>query len=482
MTDFHFYPEKYRKKLNENYIAQFLKQASAHYLETNHSRGYIIRSLHSMSLFGDWLELQQISLTSVVSQHVEMFLNYAKTNLPKRSIGTEILRRQKAKYAVSLIHKQFPQTPDVSFLNIEVARYVNYLREQRELAESTIAIHKKKVTEFLQHFFPKRKISIKSIKPEQVLMFFQSATRTPKDAKRKILRFVLKGYFQYVETCGVPTRHLISAIPLISTPRRAASPCLVTEKELKILLKTTGDTSCLGKRAQASILCLYDLGIRIGDVTRINLDDIDWRNGTIRIANHKTSMPFHLPMSQRLGDALAAYIKDARLRISELLALNDKDVDWSQKTLIILGSKKLPMRLVPLDRTVLNRLKQYMKCRDRAFPNRVDDALFLSVRGTRFSYSAISHAWFQLRLKTDTGKNAHRLPRLHDFRHTFACNHLMKAYSEHKDLDRAVHLLSVYLGHCSITKTYWYLTGIPQLLEMISARVENHINSIRKKH
>lgn len=169
------------------------------------------------------------------------------------------------------------------------------------------------------------------------------------------------------------------------------------------------------------------------------------------------------------------------LRIGELLALNDEDVDWSQKTLIVRGSKKLPMRLVPLHSSAIDHLKQYVKCRDCVFPNSTDDALFLSSRGMRYAYPTISMAWVHLRLKTGIGKNEKRLPRLHDFRHTFACNHLLNAYKENKNIDTAVHLLSVYLGHGSIKRTYWYLTGVPQLLELISSRVEKQINSIRKE-
>jgi len=166
------------------------------------------------------------------------------------------------------------------------------------------------------------------------------------------------------------------------------------------------------------------------------------------------------------------------LRISEVLALNNDDIDWKQMTLIIRGSKKLPMRLVPIDRSTLNRLKQYVICRDCTFSHSKNNkAFFLSIRGTRFAYPTISTAWQHLRLKTKTGINEKRLPRLHDFRHTFACNHLLNAYRENKDIDHAVHLLSVYLGHTSIKKTYWYLTGIPQLLELISHRVENNLKT-----
>jgi hypothetical protein len=32
--------------------------------------------------------------------------------------------------------------------------------------------------------------------------------------------------------------------------------------------------------------------------------------------------------------------------------------------------------------------------------------------------------------------------------------------------------LSTYLGHVKVTDTYWYVTGIPELMNTISARFE----------
>jgi hypothetical protein len=40
------------------------------------------------------------------------------------------------------------------------------------------------------------------------------------------------------------------------------------------------------------------------------------------------------------------------------------------------------------------------------------------------------------------------------------------------DVEQAVAALSTYLGHASIGNTYWYLTGVPELLELATARFE----------
>jgi len=57
---------------------------------------------------------------------------------------------------------------------------------------------------------------------------------------------------------------------------------------------------------------MSDLGMRLGDVTRLSLDDINWRNGTIMVRNNKSDRPFLLPLPERVGKAIANYLHDGR--------------------------------------------------------------------------------------------------------------------------------------------------------------------------
>ena len=63
-------------------------------------------------------------------------------------------------------------------------------------------------------------------------------------------------------------------------------------------------------------------------------------------------------------------------------------------------------------------------------------------------------------------------PRLYDFRHTFACNRLLKWYEEEKNIDVMIVYLSTYLGHASTIDTYWYLTATPELFSIVTKRFE----------
>jgi integrase/recombinase XerD len=63
-------------------------------------------------------------------------------------------------------------------------------------------------------------------------------------------------------------------------------------------------------------------------------------------------------------------------------------------------------------------------------------------------------------------------PRLHDFRHRFAVQTLVRWYQEGVDVDRHLPELSTYLGHVKVGDTYWYLSATPELLGLVTQRLE----------
>ena len=62
------------------------------------------------------------------------------------------------------------------------------------------------------------------------------------------------------------------------------------------------------------------------------------------------------------------------------------------------------------------------------------------------------------------GASASHGPRLHDFRHRFAVETLLRWYRSGEDVRRRLPILSTYIGHSHVTDTYWYLSNTPELM------------------
>jgi integrase len=164
------------------------------------------------------------------------------------------------------------------------------------------------------------------------------------------------------------------------------------------------------------------------------------------------------------------------LRINEALVLGAGDIDFDTGVLTIRQTKFHKSRLVPLHATALGPLRNYATVRDDRHRQPRDTTFFVSDVGLRLPYTTVRHTFHQLLLRAMPGTTpvGRARPRFHDLRHTFVCRRLTAWYRDGQDVDRVIDQLSAYLGHAKVTDTYWYLTGVPELLALAGSRFEQY--------
>jgi integrase len=69
-------------------------------------------------------------------------------------------------------------------------------------------------------------------------------------------------------------------------------------------------------------------------------------------------------------------------------------------------------------------------------------------------------------------------PRLHDLRHSFACNALQRWYTQGADVQTKLPHLATYLGHVSAVSTYYYLQLTPELRQSASQRFHQRFSPL----
>ena len=131
------------------------------------------------------------------------------------------------------------------------------------------------------------------------------------------------------------------------------------------------------------------------------------------------------------------------MRLSELINLKERQVDFSRKQLKILG-KGNKERIVPAGAELLEMIREYMNEKKRLF-DKTDDALLVNVKGkklyAKYAYNLVKNILTE-EVKTLDKKSPHVL------RHTFA-THLM---NNGANLDAVKELL----GHASLSSTQVY--------------------------
>jgi integrase len=163
------------------------------------------------------------------------------------------------------------------------------------------------------------------------------------------------------------------------------------------------------------------------------------------------------------------------LRISEALSLTCADVDLEAGMLSVQAGKFHKHRLVPLHPSVTKSLSEYAQLRDQRLPHPYGNRFFLADGGRPVKRANMLYALQTVcrqlvwRPRGDYGHH-----RLHDFRHTFIVRSLLRFYEQGMDVNRAVLALSIYVGHARVSDTYWYLTGIPELMAIAAERFQGY--------
>ncbi len=162
------------------------------------------------------------------------------------------------------------------------------------------------------------------------------------------------------------------------------------------------------------------------------------------------------------------------LRRGELLRLALQDYDPQAHTLLVRESKFHKSRYLPLSPDASRELEAYLDARrQHHFPRPVDSPPLLwngYANGRTYTACGLTNGLQELLRAAGIRKADGRLPRVHDTRHAFAVQVLLRWYRAGVDVQTKLPLLATYMGHVSIASTEYYLPFIPELALAASNR------------
>lgn len=177
------------------------------------------------------------------------------------------------------------------------------------------------------------------------------------------------------------------------------------------------------------------------------------------------------PLHPRMLSTMLVLAYCAGLRLGEIVRLELKDIDLAEGTIEIRNTKFFKSRRLPLSSSALAALQDYLEVRQQAGASVHPEArLFCHSKG---GYSKITVGVLLSRViqlaglstGTDAGK-----PRIHDLRHTMVVHRMTAWYREGINPQSRLSYLSAYLGHRDINSTLVYLTITQELLQRANER------------
>lgn len=182
----------------------------------------------------------------------------------------------------------------------------------------------------------------------------------------------------------------------------------------------------------------------------------------------------YLYSSKCIMPCLIRLLYSTGIRINEALRLTHADVDLESGTLMLRECKNGQDRLIPLSLSMREICRDYLAYKQHVgLPCLPEDRFFTATDG-KASKSVTVYEIFRVvvyRAGLPHGGRG-KGPRLHDLRHTFCVNSLVKMAEEGMDLYASMPVLMTYMGHKSLSATNRYVRITEEMFPNLIHKVE----------
>jgi site-specific recombinase XerD len=207
-----------------------------------------------------------------------------------------------------------PQPAPQSELDALLGDYRRWLNEERGLAETTVLRYHNCARRFLELRTDAGGVmDVASLTGVEVTAFLLAEAQRCSVGAAKGRVAELRALLRYLYLRGSTQTLLSGSIPPVAGWHDTGIPATLSRGDVAALLDGCDRTTASGLRDYAMLMLLARLGMRSIEVARLDLGDIDWRAGEIRIRG-KARRVERMPLPVDVGAAVSAYLVDGRPR------------------------------------------------------------------------------------------------------------------------------------------------------------------------
>lgn len=195
----------------------------------------------------------------------------------------------------------------------DLADFINYLTVEKGLADNTLKSYAADLNDFLL-FLQKKGVNSWEEVNGEVILIYLAKLRKNKVASATLSRRIssLRSFFQFLTA---EKRININPVANLKTPKTEKKlPQVLSLQEIDILLSQPDLSKPQGLRDKAILEVLYSTGLRISELTLLNLDSINLEDGYLRCFG-KGSRERILPLGELACQALKDYLEKGRHKL-----------------------------------------------------------------------------------------------------------------------------------------------------------------------
>jgi len=281
-------------------------------------RGYRPRSarmqIYLLNHLSSWLATEGLGVEELCAKEVERFQR------DRYASGYRFLPSIKAMQPILAYLRGLGIAPAVSpapttgALEAFLERYRNYLTIERGIQNGTACQYIRLVRPLLRTRVSPDGLALdfRSLTTADVISFVVTSCRRLSPGMAGLTVVSLRSLLGFLHVDGAIDRSLVSAVPTVPGRRLTGLPKGLAPDQVQRLLASCDVTTRSGCRDFAVLTMLVRLGLRAGEVAKLQLDNIDWRAGEIVVAHGKGNRTERLPLPTDVGAAVAAYLHHGR--------------------------------------------------------------------------------------------------------------------------------------------------------------------------
>ncbi|MEW6405451.1 MAG: site-specific integrase [Chloroflexota bacterium] len=271
------------------------------------ARRYIRAAQHLIH----WVEHQHIPLTKIDEAQLDRF----KRHLPQcrcRPYGCSDRRSLAAGARLFVDHLRSvnvvpPRADNGTETPPLLDAFRQWMRVNRNIGEATLYNYSLAVRDLLQAAGddPSR------FHAQGLRAFVLDRSRRCGLPKAKTMVTALRAFLRFLINAGLCPVGLDAAIPTLAHWHLSTLPRYLGAEEVERVVAASNPEAAMGIRDRAIVLLLARLALRASDIVHLGLDDIDWKEGWIRVRG-KGRRDTRLPLTKEVGDAIVAYVRGVR--------------------------------------------------------------------------------------------------------------------------------------------------------------------------
>jgi site-specific recombinase XerD len=303
-----------------------LEKFKEHVTQARYSSNTVQAHVAAASLFLDYLSKQKVPIEEVCAEHVTAFLDRELNQFSQRNGRPPASANDWWSHHLSAVRRFLrcvngrlpvlaaPRSPFEVFSQVLCDEFVQWLDDRRGLSVVSIDGLVSEARRFLE-WYGKRKTDddLASMEISDIDAYVQARATALRRVSLRGVTHRLRCFLRFAHASGRTAQDFALSVDSPMLYALESIPSCLRDEEIRTVVEATSkDTSPKGLRDHAILQLLSSYGLRAGEITRLKLEDIDWRGDRIRVLHTKTAAHSILPLLPTVGEALLEYLRRGR--------------------------------------------------------------------------------------------------------------------------------------------------------------------------